>query len=142
MLAPTTQEEVDRRENLSNKVALVSDIMTIVADMEDPSIKLRILKSLLSDTLSNPEVISLIQEQIDKLEVQDEGSEDMKFSEDMSTEDTDLSDLYSEDPLASDNMSLSDAGSYGEAPFESDASLPTPSDLGIGDLSDSTNPEL
>ena len=72
MLSPTTQEEIDRRENLSNKVALTSDIMNMLTDIEDTETKLKILKSLLSNILTDGEVISLIQEEIDKLEEQKE----------------------------------------------------------------------
>jgi hypothetical protein len=37
MQAPTTQEEVDRRDNLSNKVGLVRDIMDTLGDIENPT---------------------------------------------------------------------------------------------------------
>ena len=68
MLPPTTQEELDRRENLSNKVALTSDVMNMLGDIENTETKLKILKSLLSNVLTDGEVISLIQGEIDKLE--------------------------------------------------------------------------
>ena len=35
MLPPTTQEELDRRENLSSKVQLTSDIMNMLTDIEN-----------------------------------------------------------------------------------------------------------
>ena len=44
MQAPTTQEEVDRRDNLSSKVGLVRDIMDTLGDIETPTTKLKILK--------------------------------------------------------------------------------------------------
>ena len=71
MLPPTTQEEIDRRDNLSNKVSIVNDIMNNLNDVEDTSLRLKILKSLLSNTITDNEVIDLIQEQIDLL---DEGA--------------------------------------------------------------------
>ena len=149
MLSPTTQEEVDRRENLSNKVGLVGDIMNALTDIEDPTTRLKILKSLLSDTLSNTEVIGYIQDQIDLLETED-------LKEDAVDEsDEDLSDLF-DDENTSDFSSTSSSGSIDnsfdlsdnipdsvELPAEdSSETLPSPAELGIGDLSDSTNPEL
>lgn len=69
MQSPTTQEEIDRRDSLINKIQVVSDIMNVLADIEDVETRLKILKSLLSDVLSsNTEVIALIQEEIEKLE--------------------------------------------------------------------------
>lgn len=149
MLSPTTQEEVDRRDNMSNKVGLVGDIMSALSDIEDTATRLKILKSLLSDTLTNAEVISLIQEQIDALETEETPMEDTSFMTDESEED--LSGLFGDD-MPSENSSsnfddFSEFNSNSATEFEEPASeesndLPLPSDLGIGDLSDSTNPEL
>lgn len=150
MLAPTTQEEVDRRENLSNKIGLVTDIMNAVADIEDPTIKLKILKSLLSDCINNTEVISLIQEQIDALEaVNEEPAQDAELG----SEEDDLGSLFGEDepmdfgtPSSGGFEPASASDLFGdmsmEEPSAEESSLPSPADLGIGDLSDSTNPEL
>ena len=151
MMSPTTQEEVDRRDNLSNKIGLVTDIMNSVAEIEDSTIKLKILKSLLSDTINNTEVIALIQEQIDTLEseveaVTPEDFEDITEEDMMSDED--LSDLYSpsggSDYDTQMNLGSSPQDIEGaDTPSSEDSSnLPLPSELGIGDLSDATNPEL
>ena len=145
MLAPTTQEEVDRRDNLSSKVSLVSDIMTAVADIEDNVIKLKILKSLLSDTITNSEVISLLQEHIDGLEAEVESADtDAEFaSEESYGEDEDLGSLFGDSDSGSSSTDFGDfedVSSF-EEPSE-DNSLPSPADLDIGDLSDSSNPEL
>ena len=72
MLAPTTQEEIDRRDNLSSKVQLTSDIMNMLADIEDVTTKLKILKSLLSNVIDDTEIIQLIQDEIEKLESEPE----------------------------------------------------------------------
>lgn len=149
MLAPTTQEEVDRRENLSSKVSLVSDIMNALADVDDTTKKLKILKSLLSDTINNTEVISLLQEHIDKLEAEQEAAEAPPESDsfdESSGSEVDLSDLYSEEPSGSSSEASTTEPSA-ETTAEpstsaSEDSLPSPEDLGIGDVSDSTNPEL
>ena len=149
MLSPTTQEEVDRRDNMSNKVGLVGDIMNSLSDIEDTATRLKILKSLLSDTLTNAEVISLIQEQIDALETEETPIDDPSMITDESEED--LSGLFGDDMSSgSDSNSFDDFPEFDSnstTEFEEPASdegndLPLPSDLGIGDLSDSTNPEL
>ena len=149
MLSPTTQEEVDRRDNMSNKVGLVGDIMNSLTDIEDTATRLKILKSLLSDTLTNAEVISLIQEQIDALETEETPMEDTSIMTDESEED--LSGLFGDDiPSGSSSSNFDDFPEFDSnstTEFEEPASeegndLPLPSDLGIGDLSDSTNPAL
>lgn len=145
MLSPTTQEEVDRRDNLSNKVGLVGDIMNAMTDVEDPTTRLKILKSLLSETLNNTEVIALIQDQIDLLEAA--AAEQVVTETPVEENNDDLSDLFSDEesldlgtPSSSASMSSEPLDTTSEAPAED--TLPLPSDLGIGDLSDSTNPEL
>lgn len=84
MQEPTTQEEIDRRDSTLNKIQVVSDIMGVLSDVEDTETRLKILKSLLSDVLlSNTEVISLLQEEIDKLEqTQEEENSDEDFEDD------------------------------------------------------------
>lgn len=152
MLAPTTQEEVDRRDNMSNKVGLVGDIMNALTDIDDPATKLKILKSLLSDTLNNTEVISLIQEHIDALETPEEEATPVEET-DSSAEEEDLGSLFGDDSSmdmgggSSDFGDMSSGGetSSEEAPAETggtEDTLPSPADLGVGDFSDSTNPEL
>lgn len=83
MQPPTTKEENDRRENTSSRIQIVSDIMNLLSDLEDQTVKLKILKSLLSDIVNDDSVISLIQEEIDRLE--NENSEN-----DLDGEDSDL----------------------------------------------------
>jgi hypothetical protein len=68
MLPPTTQEEIDRRDSLSSKVGLATDIMNMLADIEDVSVRLKILKSLLSNIVSDSEIITELQDYIESLE--------------------------------------------------------------------------
>lgn len=144
MLSPTTQEEVDRRDNMSNKVGLVTDIMNALSDIEDTATRLKILKSMLGDTLTNTEVIALIQEQIDMLDANTVDAESVNEPiED--TSDTDLSDLFSDTSTPANTVDTDFSDSMNDfEPLEEPAedSLPSPAELGIGDLSDSTNPEL
>ena len=73
MQSPTTQEEKDRKENMSNSINNVREIMSLLDEIEDKQTKLEILKSLLSNAITNTEVIGFIQDEIDKL---DETSEE------------------------------------------------------------------
>lgn len=137
MVVPTTQEEIDRRDNIANKVRLVSDIMGNLNDIEDPVIKLKILKSMLSDALINEDVASLIQQEIDNLE--SENSKETEPTENV-TREGEMS-TSSETPSAvitssTEDNAISDIGSS-----EEETDLPTPEDLGI-DFTDSDNPEF
>ena len=148
MLAPTTQEELDRRENVAGKVQLTSDIMNMLSDIEDTSAKLKILKSLLSNILTDGEVITIIQEQIDKLDAEAEEQAisdediDTDLIDDESMVDFDLSggvdsgssdfEINSEDSSA-DNFEIGNSENNEETiePIANDLNLPNGEDLGI-----------
>lgn len=148
MQSPTTQEEVDRRDNLSNKVGLVRDIMDTLGDIENVATKLKILKSLLSTTINDGEVIQLIQDEIESMEAELE-------EENMEMDDESMDDgYYPDDELmdfgggessyndsSSSDFDISQATSTDTDSSEDDT-LPSPADLDIGDVSDSTNPNL
>lgn len=68
MQQPITREELDRRENKKNRIGVVADIMMQLNDVQDNTVKLKILKSLLSDSISDVGVIDLLQSYIDDLE--------------------------------------------------------------------------
>ena len=68
MQTPVTQEELDRRDDKKNRIGVVGDIMLQLNDVQDPVVKLKILKSLLSDSLSDVDVIDLLQKYIDDVE--------------------------------------------------------------------------
>ena len=69
MQTPITQEELDRRENMRNRMGVNQDVMNLVNGVvDDTIIKAKIVKSLLAQSLTNPEVIDLLQEHIDALE--------------------------------------------------------------------------
>ncbi len=77
MQAPVTQEELDRRENMRNRMGVINDVMSQVGNIiDDQILQAKILKSLLSQTVTDPEVITLIQEYIDKKEEEEETSEE------------------------------------------------------------------
>ena len=156
MLAPTTQEELDRRDNVQGKVSLTQDVMNMLADIEDPIAKLKILKSLLSNILTNGEVITIIQEQIDALEAAavETDSTSNDITDDLSSEtDLDLADDaidLSADMDIDMDTGLNDfslTGDMSEAepaestetiePISNEQTLPNGDDLGI-DLTQNT----
>ena len=150
MQPPVTQEELDKRDNTSAKIALVDDVLRIVEDVEDPIIKLKIMKSLLSNAITNSEVIDLVQEYIDSIENDEEQEEELDLSD--SSDDFGLDDLgdfssssggdlndfdTSSDFDIADDLSDDTGNDLDDLSVEStESTLPTPDDLGIGDMSD------
>ena len=124
MQAPTTQEEKDRKENLASTINNIRDIMDLLSDIEDIPTKLGVLKSLLSGAINDPEVLTALQNEIDRLTEEQEGGagEDLGGEEDLwgegegSTEMGDLGD-----------MDFGGAEMGGETGGEE---LPMPADLG------------
>jgi len=77
MQEPITQEELDRRESQRNKIGVIGDIMQQVGNVvEDQVIKLKIVKALLAECVTDPEVINLLQEEIDKLDSKENPKEE------------------------------------------------------------------
>ena len=70
MQPPVTQEDIDRRESQNTNVQLTSNIMDMLSDVEDPVARLKILKNLLTNIVNDPDVIGIIQDEIQKLEDQ------------------------------------------------------------------------
>lgn len=96
MQAPVTQEEIDRRDNVRNKMGIVQDVMSQVGNViENDTIKLKVLKTLLTSTLADPEVINLLQEQIELLEQGDKEAKPKKGKK----EKEDLIDINVEPPM-------------------------------------------
>ena len=151
MLPPTTQEEIDRRENLSSKIQITTDIMNTLSDVEDPIAKMKILKSLLANVVSDGEVIQLIEEYIEGLELHNEEESTPTDTNDESTDfgaedlggdnlsigggggglqDDLLGDMSMEDDFESEEDSIEDSGVE-----EGETILPSPADLEL-DLTD------
>jgi len=70
MMTPMTEEDKNRQENLSSEIQLTSDVMNLVSDIDNQSVKFKILKALLSNTITNTEVIDLLQQEIDNLDAE------------------------------------------------------------------------
>lgn len=68
MKAPVTQEELDYRENLTNRANAISNINGLFSDVEDKSRRLTILKSLIGSLHLGDDVIDVIQKEIEAAE--------------------------------------------------------------------------
>lgn len=76
MQPPITRTDIDKKDIVQGKVANIQDIMSLLEPIEDSVARLKILKSLISSIVTNPEVISIIQQEIDKMEENGEEEED------------------------------------------------------------------
>lgn len=146
MQAPMTQEEVDRRDNNSTKVGIIQDIMNLLDGVDDESVKLRILKVLLSEVITDQSVIQILQEQIDKLEQKEEEEKKETSSDntlDKKSFTLDVETIKNTDEKRSiDNEEDRDVtlDTHEDAGREIIDKLPTPSELGK-DFTDSDTEE-
>lgn len=138
MQAPTTQEEKDRRDNESNAINNISSVMSLLDTIETPSVKLEILKSLLSGTVNNAKVLSLMQDEIDKLTKKETEAVEENPVEEEEVPSDDLNDFDFGGDTGSDALPPMDFdGLESNAPEEGgellteEEDLPSFSDLGI-----------
>ena len=148
MQPPSTVEAKERRDEMQSKTQIATDVLHMVDDLEDPIAKLKITKSLLTNIITNDEVMQIIQQEIDKMEADSDDAE----TETPKGEETDEESFDSSTPLGlGDKLGLTppSAPSTEEEPMEeptetetSAEELPTPEELDVGDLSDNNNPNL
>lgn len=93
---PVTQEDIDRMENQSTKVQLSRDIMDMLSDVEDTTARLKILKSLMKNIVTDPDIITELDEQIELAIAEKEPVEEPDQHEIDSEEDNDLFSLNDE----------------------------------------------
>ena len=125
MQAPTTQEEKDRKDNLSSTVNNIRDIMGLLEDIEDVPTKLKVLKSLLTGVVNDTEVLTALQNEIDRLE-----EENADMGGDMSGEDEFGDDLGGDFDLGGGGDLGGDFDMGGEEDLGGGDELPTPGELG------------
>ena len=129
MTPPTTQEELDRRDNISSKIGLVGDVMNQLSDVEDKVNKLNALKSLLTGTV-NSDVINSIEKEIERIEdegAEEETSDDYGSSSDFG-DDSDLGlDLDAELDFNEPEENIEET----EVETTPEENLPTPEETGI-----------
>ena len=140
---PVTQEDIDRMENQSTKVQLSRDIMDMLSDIEDPPARLKILKSLMKNIVTDPDIITELDEQIELAtgekepveEPQQNNTDSDDESEIFSLKDEEESSITddSEDTEKSDNDMYTDINTEEEDTSEKsyDTILPSPDQLGI-----------
>lgn len=143
MQAPATQEEINRMDNKQKQLSNISDIMNLVGDIQDDSIKLKILKNLLSTVITDPEVISYVQDEIDRIESSAEGGEEEATNNDEEPEEVNIDiDNHTPSSHVDSEPSFSLEREQEEEPVKADSSeetvLPSPADLGM-DFTDLDN---
>lgn len=127
MLPPTTQEEIDRRDNTASKVQIARDIMDLFGDIEDKAARLSVLKSVLSAVVTDPEIISVISDQIQIAEEENLEAESTNDSNDININtDIDMGPRSSQPSMTSINIDKENTTQ--EMP---DMDLPSPEDLGV-----------
>ena len=140
---PVTQEDIDRMENQSTKVQLSRDIMDMLSDIEDAPARLKILKSLLKNIVTDPDIITELDEQIELAVAEKEPVEEPQQNNTDSDDDSEIFSLKDEDESSitddseyteksDDDMYTNintDEGDTSEKPY--DTILPSPDQLGI-----------
>lgn len=140
---PVTQEDIDRMENQSTKVQLSRDIMDMLSDIEDAPARLKILKSLLKNIVTDPDIITELDEQIELAIGEKEPVEEPQQNNTDSDDDNEIFSLKDEDESSitddSEDTEKSDDDMYtdintdeGDTSEKSyDTILPSPDQLGI-----------
>ena len=131
MVPPTTQEEIDRRDNTASKVQIARDIMDLFGDIEDKAARLSVLKSVLSAVVTDPDIIAIISDQIkiaeeESLAVEDEQDQDIDIRGDINMSPSRRA--LGMASISSDNNTVN-AGE--NEPQSNDDNLPSPEDLGV-----------
>lgn len=140
---PVTQEDIDRMENQSTKVQLSRDIMDMLSDIEDTPARLKILKSLMKNIVTDPDIITELDEQIELAIVEKEPVEEPQQNNTDSDDDSEIFSLKDEDESSitdnSEDTEKSDDDMYTDINTEEgdtseksyDTILPSPDQLGI-----------
>lgn len=147
MVEPMTEEDKNRQENLSSEIQVVSDTMNLLGDIEDPITKLKILKALVSNVITNEEVIDLLEEEIQRLEKEGQTAEAGEGGGEGGTDiDIDLNSGgggggFEEEPLGDLNTEMSGTEETGTEEVgggeETAGELPSMNDIGL-DFADSS----
>lgn len=137
---PVTQEDIDRMDNQSTKVQLSRDIMDMLSDIEDTPARLKILKSLMKNIVTDPDIITELDEQIElaiaEKEPEEEPEQDIADSEDetdlFSLEDENENSVDTEESPTDNDVHVdinTDTEDTAEKSY--DTILPSPEQLGI-----------
>ena len=150
MNTPVTQEEIDKRDSKKSQIEYIQSVVNLLSDVQTPSIKLQIIKSLLSTALENEEITALLQEEVDKLKQKEaENEEEEVVGEESITEEpyepildrnedneesSSISDLIdnTEEQTESEEVDETDVEEEtGEEVTSNDSYLPSPEELQV-----------
>ena len=144
MKAPVTQEEIDYRADLSNKITAISSMQGLFTDIEDKPRRLRILKALLASLNYGDAINAEIDAEIKAIEEaaaaeEEEGAEDGGEMEDVAADEPaqeeagggEDEDLGSLETLEAFNTGTGDIllEEQGAVTLVEDDELPSPADL-------------
>ena len=123
---PVTQEDIDRMENQSTKVQLSRDIMDMLSDIEDAPARLKILKSLMKNIVTDPDIIKELDEQIELAIAEKEPVEEPEQNNTDSDDDSEIFSLKDEDESStnddSEDTEKSDESSTNDASEDTEKS--------------------
>ena len=132
MQPPVTQEDIDRRDNQVAQIGLTNDIMNMLTDVPEPVSRLKILKNLLSTTITDSQIMSELEDQISELQAQQEEQDVM---DDQPEEYTEEEDVTEEELLDIDMTEQPEDNTFVNPTQQTTSSdetvLPTPEELGI-----------
>ena len=149
MNTPVTQEEIDKRDSKKSQIEYIQSVVNLLSDVQTPSIKLQIIKSLLSTALENEEITALLQEEVDKLKQKEaENEEEEVVGEESITEEpyepildrdedneesSSISDLIdnTEEQAEPEEVESDTEEETGEEVTSNDSYLPSPEELQV-----------
>lgn len=115
MKAPITQEEIDYRTDLTNRISAISNMQSLFSDIEDKARRLEILKELVGTLDYGDGIIQIIQEEINALEAK-AAKEAEEANNETANEDSSSSEPEFEEVEAEESESL---GNSSEVAMES-----------------------
>lgn len=145
MLTPTTQEDLDRRDTIDRQMQNINDTVNLLSDIESVPAKLKIVKSMLTSVINNSEVIGIIEEEIEKLEIEEEkptpeSSNEEELSDNFESNESSF-DLDSSLGLTSEKEPIENNEEINTEETTEEETLPTPGETGV-DLVNSTEEEI
>lgn len=107
MKSPITQEEIDYRNSLSNRISAISNMQSLFSDIEDRSRRLEILKELVGTLNYGDELTRIIQEEISAVEAKKLAEEEAENEENLNIDEE------------NENSELNELGNSGDIEMES-----------------------
>lgn len=120
MNTPVTQEEIDKRDSKKSQIEYIQSVVNLLSDVQTPSIKLQIIKSLLSTALENEEITALLQEEVDKLKQEEAENEEEEVVEEESITEEPYEPTLDRDEDNEESSSISDLINNTEEQTESE----------------------